>query len=277
MKKKITALLAILLVLTMMIGCAGTTQNNPADSGDASVEASSVGDKSQTAESSAAPSSESTSDTPESIAEPSSESVSATPESSADTSVSKADESSAGGKLLGYNKELATLYTYYVALIENNTSYTGDRGTKYENFNLLFSEYRVSPQGYKVGDFYLPTRDGTFFIGAGMGLDNDELWYITFTFDQSTKTTDLYNNTMALLAACDIIGVKFPEGEEGNQLGNYIAELLCTADQDVAIEMQGVVMGVKLLSGGQRLVMIDSVEFYNAFYPGSIENYIVLD
>ena len=127
------------------------------------------------------------------------------------------------------------------------------------------------------GGYYSYNR--TFDVGVGSGTTDDKLWYITLTFNKETTPKTMFNNTASLIFASAEHGAYLGK-DTGEYLQNAIelAVYLLDSDKDTAIEIsESEVVFKKALNKDTILIGLDSIELYNAFYKGSIDDYIVYD
>ncbi len=185
----------------------------------------------------------------------------------------KETDAAFGEGYVAYNAKLSDWYRSYYKRVHSLESYTGDRGPATDMVMINYSETRKSMDGEEVADGGMTSLGGTFSIGVGSGVDNEELWYATLTFPADIDEQVMEINTLMAVAACQAVGIDFGDDDE---IIYTLAGFLCYSEGDAAVEIGDLVLATKILSGGQRLVMFDSLDFYNGFYAGSIEDYTVL-
>lgn len=130
--------------------------------------------------------------------------------------------------------------------------------------------YTVRTNGVKdqdVTDDGWYSANGTFTMGAGAGVTDDSLWYVSFTYYDSVDALVKEANTVFMVNAlmdAAIIG----ELDENTLV--EIETALIDATDNVAFEVDGMVLCAKPMFG---LVMANSKAFYDAYYPNSIADY----
>lgn len=122
------------------------------------------------------------------------------------------------------------------------------------------------------GGAYSP--ESTYAIGMGSGLENDDLWYVSFTY-YNAQAKDIQYTMLCSILSSLAVGVDLGGQDEAMESARYILSALISADSDVAMELDGVVFVFKSLSSG-LLFALDSKAYYDTFYKGSISNYQVI-
>lgn len=134
--------------------------------------------------------------------------------------------------------------------------------------------------GKEVVDGGVGSAKGTFAIGAGAGLDDDNLWYVSFTYEKNVDSdVMLYNTYFMLLSSEDLLDGLSDAGlddSETEKIMIQITQQLLMPEEDIAIQTGNMVAVSKKTDAGQRLIALETVDFYEEFYKGSIENYITI-
>lgn len=152
--------------------------------------------------------------------------------------------------------------------------------------NILFGgkinynedDARVGYSGKKVADGAIYSEYGTFMIGCGAGIEDEDLWYVSFTYEKNADPDVMLYNTYFMMGSSeDFFNALMESGydeEEQDELMMEILQELLTTKEPIAIETGDVVFVSKELGSGQRLIVLDSKEMYEEFYKGSIDNYM---
>ena len=158
-------------------------------------------------------------------------------------------------------------------MLEDSMTFSG-------RINYNEEDARTGYNGKKAADGGTYSENGTFSLGAGAGLDDDNLWYVSFTYEKNADSdVMLYNTYFMLLSSEDLLDGLSDAGLDNSEAGKFAAKMtqqLLLSEEDMAIQTGNVVAVSKKLSTGQRLVALETVDFYEEFYKGSIENYITI-
>ena len=141
---------------------------------------------------------------------------------------------------------------------------------------ILYMENNVrrGSGGERVIDGGMTSEHGTFTIGMGAGVDDDALWYLSFSYNANADLDVIMYNTLFTLIALEAAEL-MPELD--TEYLTIVAQAMINSDEDIAMEVGDLVLAGKWLGSGQRLVLVNSLPFYDAFYLGTIENYISLN
>lgn len=145
-------------------------------------------------------------------------------------------------------------------------------------------DVRTGYTGQKVADGGTSNSLGTCTFGCGAGVDNENLWYVTNTFSAGADQLAI---TACALVMCYVAWPMCPElgadADEAYENASILADLLLNCNVSTAYQIGNVVFFVKPLdgrsplNGGMFIIGVNSLDFYNEFYYGTIPNYIVLD
>ena len=135
---------------------------------------------------------------------------------------------------------------------------------------------RSNGAGVSMADGGLLSGEGSYTLGMGASPDHTDMWYVSFTYSADTDTQVIIDNTVNMVFAASVMTDTFGETEdEIMENMNSIVYGLLGSNEDIAVEVGEFVFAAKHL-GNQLLIMADSLDFYNAFYKGSIANYFYL-
>ena len=134
---------------------------------------------------------------------------------------------------------------------------------------------RTGVNGERVADGGTYSEKNTYMLGMGAGVDREDLWYVTMTYNAGTDLEECYNNTVCMLLAFDDLYVLMAGTEDEAALLDGILGRL-TTEGSVGFQVGGKVLMRKDI-GGQFIIGVDSVAFYDAFYPNSLEEYYNFD
>ena len=160
-------------------------------------------------------------------------------------------------------------FTYNLMLLQNEI-YLSDNIIPSANIIYNPAYVRSGSDGQRIADGGVTSEEGTFSVGMGAGIDDETMWYVTFTYNTNADREVIIYNTVNMLMAFRAIGAL---GDVESDLIVDLTDALLSSTESVAYELGDAVVAVKQLDNGQLLIMVDSLEFYNAFYKGSIANY----
>ena len=166
---------------------------------------------------------------------------------------------------------------YYLAFMDSSDDFSGDSILLGGNIVYDPTQTRKSYYGDAVADGGLTSTLGTYVVGMGAGVENEDLWYVSFTFDASAKENDVLVHSMCAVLASQAGGLYLGEGEEVGEMVNLLLNPLLSSSEDLAVKYCDIVLVSKHLSGGKLLLSIDSYDFYDGFYAGTVANFIDLD
>lgn len=144
-------------------------------------------------------------------------------------------------------------------------------GIIYDENSFTYGPY--TGVGVIHGGCYSPNNTITMGFGTGMG-ENENYWYASITYSPECNAPTLVATANALLLASIQAGVPL-ETDDLNELMDFMQEVL--QYDDIAVQIGDYVLVHKALSGGQYLLAIDSLAYYDEFYYNDTENYIVLE
>lgn len=143
---------------------------------------------------------------------------------------------------------------------------------------------RIGYTGQRVADGGAMNDLGTCTIGCGAGVDNEELWYVTNTFSAGMEPHVLSTSALAMfLSAWPMCPAMGADADEAYENAGALADLLLSCNVSTAYQIGNLVFfckpldGRAPLNGGMFILGVNSLDFYNEFYYGTIPNYIVLD
>ncbi len=147
---------------------------------------------------------------------------------------------------------------------------TGTDGVIYYNA----FENRISADGQRVADGATFSEDGNYMLGMGAGVNNDALWYVTMTFRSGGDAGLCRNMTECMLLSFEDLAQMFGEDPE---LMEDICDALVHDGNPTGIQLNGKVLFRKPISETAFIIGVSSLEFYRAFYYGTLGDYINLD
>lgn len=142
---------------------------------------------------------------------------------------------------------------------------------------------RTGYTGQKVADGGASNQLGTCTLGVGAGLSNENLWYVTNTYYPGLDYLTLRVSAISMILASDGLGVSLGEDDTAVATAMELADMLLASTESTAYQLDDVVYFCKLLDGrtplegGMFILGVNSLEFYNEFYYGSIKNYNVIE
>lgn len=176
------------------------------------------------------------------------------------------------------NKNLQAICNNFIENLQMLIQADSDLDYPTSKFDKLYysSESQIRT-GYgdtrKVIDAGCYSRYNTFTLGAGSGLDDEGLWYVSLTFtDESTEETIIWNSFLLTLATT-AVGVNFGNDDEGFANAEDLVITLLNNEGNIAFEVDGAVFFKKDIGGGKTIFGVNSLDFYNTFYGGSIAEY----
>ena len=135
---------------------------------------------------------------------------------------------------------------------------------------------RTGSGGERVADGGTYSENRSYMLGMGAGVEREDLWYITMTYDAGTDMETCYNNTACMLLAFNDIKALWDGGEDEHALAEAILDRLVNQPGSVGIQYGGKVF-IRIDRGSRFIVGVDSLEFYEAFYADSLEEYYSFD
>lgn len=122
------------------------------------------------------------------------------------------------------------------------------------------------------------SREGVDYVmGMGSSLDDPDLFYVSFTFYNAfDEKMGAGLRFLALLAAANC-GLDLGDTDD-DMVHNvdYLCQRILDEKEGIALSYKGFVIASKKLDTGY-LFVIDTQEYYDAFYKGSIDNYVDLN
>lgn len=135
---------------------------------------------------------------------------------------------------------------------------------------------RFGANGERVADGGTYSKQGTYMLGMGAGVDQEDLWYVTMTFNPGVDKDQCANIIFCMLYAFnDLRETLSAEGNEG--LLQEIINQLVGDNGTFGIQLNQKIIMRKELGNGQVIIGVDSIPFYEAFYAGSLTEYYNLD
>lgn len=167
-------------------------------------------------------------------------------------------------------------FTYMLALCQGEPEIDMVGTTGLIQYNDNSFTYGYNDVGVIHGGAY--SQKNTVTLGMGTGLEeNEDHWYMSLTFSPEASDLTIQGCGYAFMLACGQVGLQLPEDmNESSDLVWGMLDVLFSQDE-IAIEMNGLVFIHKALEGGSHLLAVDSLPYYNGFYYNSIENYFVIE
>ena len=122
------------------------------------------------------------------------------------------------------------------------------------------------------------SQDGVdYSMGMGTSLDDPNLFYVSFTFyNECNMNLSAMIRLSAILAAANC-GLDLGDtNDEMVENAKYLCTRLLSDIDGIALSYKDFVIASKKLDTGY-LFVIDTQAYYDAFYKGSIENYVDLN
>lgn len=166
--------------------------------------------------------------------------------------------------------------SFFLSMFAEGGDYSGDSILMGGKIIYDPTQTRVSYYGDAVADGGLSSTKGTYMVGMGAGVENEDLWYISFTFGANASGDDIVQHSMCAMLACLPLGLNLGDGESAVDNLTALLMPLLTSEKDIAIKYCDLVF-VKKDLGGKLLFSIDSNDFYDGFYAGTISNFLDLD
>lgn len=135
---------------------------------------------------------------------------------------------------------------------------------------------RTGANGERVADGGAYSKQGTYMLGMGAGVDQEDLWYVTMTFNAGADKDQCANNVFCMLYAFDDLRETLSASENDGLLQEMI-NMLVGDNGTFGIQLNGKIIMRKELGNGQVIIGVDSIPFYEAFYAGSLTEYYNLD
>lgn len=187
-----------------------------------------------------------------------------------------------------YAESFCTQYTLFTLLLcddaLNDINVLDNLAFSTGNIRYFSSDARKGYTGQKVADGGAMNELGTCTIGVGAGIDNEDLWYVTNTYSGGLDYQTLLISAVAMCMASNGLGVNL--GTDIDEVVNtsmQLAKMLISCTETTAYQLDDVVYLCKLLDnrspleGGMFILGVESLDFYNEFYYGSVENYYVFE
>lgn len=187
-------------------------------------------------------------------------------------------------------EELKSIYNSSIFLVSSQCWRTSsmlaenDDEADYVKGAITFIEYRdgeyrtAKDDRRQVVDGGTYSAKKTFDVGTGCGLTDEDLWYITFTFNKNTTTKTILYNTNALVFSTSRVTYLGKDVKEYAQNAEDLTRVLLESKENIAIEVdEKIVLFKKGIGDGKIIVGVNSKEFYDLFYKGTIENYYTID
>ncbi len=121
----------------------------------------------------------------------------------------------------------------------------------------------------------LYSLNNTTAIGMGTGLDeNEKYWYVSITYSPEHNGETLFVTSAAFALASIQVGLPLDDSDI-ELLMEFMYGLM--SNDDIAVQIGDYVLVHKALSGGQYLLAIDTLAYYDEFYYNDTENYYVME
>lgn len=139
---------------------------------------------------------------------------------------------------------------------------------------------RSNGKGIHMADGGVSEEGGSYELGIGASPEDEGMWYVSFTYTQDTDMEIIVQNTINMVYACASMSEGYTDGFGATDDERYdnillIVQALLGSEDAIAVEVGDYVFVSKPL-GNQLLITFDTLEFYDAFYKGSVKNYYVL-
>ncbi|MDD3411716.1 MAG: hypothetical protein PHY12_13010 [Eubacteriales bacterium] len=132
---------------------------------------------------------------------------------------------------------------------------------------------KTGASGAVVANGGVHSQKETFTVGMGAGVDNPELWYVSFVFTGKTSEQDLVYTVAAMLIGCHAVGLDLSTGDgEYEEHVMQVLEKLLSGKRPLMIEANGLVLVAKDLGDGQQLFAVDSLAYFDDFYYSDRSN-----
>lgn len=191
-------------------------------------------------------------------------------------------------ELINPNAEVlcSTYFMYTMALAESVENYGILENLTFSAGKIGYfpSDARTGYTGQKVADGGATNELGTCTLGVGAGIDNENLWYVTNTYSAGLDYLTLRVSAISMVMASHGLGVNLgDDAETAIATAMDLADLLLASTTATAYQLDDVVYFCKPLDsrapleGGMFILGVNSLEFYNEFYYGTIKNYYVIE
>lgn len=179
------------------------------------------------------------------------------------------------------SKTMKTWTAYYGAYVEDFAKVLQEGevlDTPFPTGGILYNEnsFTYGPYtgvGVIHGGCISPNNTMTMGFGTGMGED-ENYWYVSITYSPECNGATLAATSYAFLRASIHAGVPLDSSDLNGMMDFLQTILYC---DDIAVQIGDYVLVHKNLSGGQHLLAIDSLAYYDEFYYNDTENYYVLE
>ncbi len=169
-------------------------------------------------------------------------------------------------------------YNSYVQVFAEGLSEDAVVDTPFPSGIIVYDEnsYTYGPYtgvGVIHGGQY--SLNNTTTIGMGTGLDEDEkYWYVSITYSPEHNDETLFVTSAAFALASIQVGLPLDDSDI-ELLMEFMYGLM--SNDDIAVQIGDYVLVHKALSGGQYLLAIDTLAYYDEFYYNDTENYYVME
>lgn len=180
-----------------------------------------------------------------------------------------------------YLSEWVDAYNYFINAYGEDADANGQPNNADDSFLIATSlmlyadsDIVTNQNGVRMVHGAKTNAGSPYVLGMGTCLDDEEMWYVTFTiYDTADPEEEIILRLISLYAAT-YAGLDLGDtDEEVQENTDYLLSMLLDEKDSIAISYNGFVLVSKRINSAY-LFGIDTQKFYDEYYKGSIENYV---